>query len=910
MISLWPVALIPLTLLGGELRISGDGEEPTTSQTIDQTFAIDNGPSGVLLWAGSLLVDPELVEGGGVLYLREFKWNESSDFLVQVTFSSGPSSDPDTTGNDLIEDVETSERAFTLTRGNGSSIRIPGPLAQSSQQEDSDGEPYLWRPGNWIAVRNWVNNLGADEEITLKISATVSHSVSLSSSAALSAEIDVIHPVDIEISASAALSASIDIGQPVDTTAISASAALTSSIAAEISIANIDVAVASSAALLAEIAAVAEEAAIDVAVETSAALSASIEIGQPVDTAVSSSAALSSDIVASVVSTNIDSVLVSVSAALSSSIDVIEEDVTSSGLHTVINGVDYSIDKAQFNSLSVSKALNSRNRARVRLLVPMSDLPNDVPVEGDDVLIRKNREKLFGGLVNETSWDLVRGEKVAHVEISCVSYAARLDEIRITGFVRTDVNTPVGDIVRTIATDYLSGEGFTTTQVEASNVVKGDVFDYITVAEAFNRLARSANCVWCVSPDKDIVFRHRDSLPQSSVALDGNNLEKISRRLDRQNFRSVHTVIGGPHQGGQRRQDFTNALSSYPPNGARREFPLSYRVDRIIKVSIDGVSQSFDTSSSGTAPWYIDKKRSVLVQRSTETAIGTTQELSVIYNYNFPIVVTRENSTAIAAHRRVHRLTQDSAIDSIELAEDQAEKELDRHDNPTEILSVTTTKGAFENIEEGSEVKVNLPLLNINDERWMVDNISITDVWGLLIFRMELLLRDHESRFEEWWDRTVNRVAVPTDLTTIQAPEVDNHINPITLGLEGLRLPKSLGGDYRTLIRSTSWQDIPGFHTVRLNGNRLPSNLVEWFANHKRVGTEFNGQIRLQNISNDTTRGSVVTAASANADLAQVESITLSQGANNYRLQARLTAAPTSRRHGLYVWGAEIDVGD
>ena len=120
--------------------------------------------------------------------------------------------------------------------------------------------------------------------------------------------------------------------------------------------------------------------------------------------------------------------------------------------------------------------------------------------------------------------------------------------------------------------------------------------------------------------------------------------------------------------------------------------------------------------------------------------------------------------------------------------------------------------------------------------RWLVDAVSISEVDGEIVIRATLLARDHEARYEAWWDR-LHRLTVPTDLTFQQAPATQSDpIDPGVLGLEGLRLPALLGGDHTQRIRSTDWAAIPGATISRLNGRRLPSNLVEWAATAQVFG--------------------------------------------------------------------------
>ena len=380
------------------------------------------------------------------------------------------------------------------------------------------------------------------------------------------------------------------------------------------------------------------------------------------------------------------------------------------GFRVTIGGADYT-SSTRVSSIRVNRPLNARPTARVELDLSTADLATRMPAENAELVIEHTdlpagRQRLFGGYVHSPEVELRLGTPVALVGVPAAGYAVRLDARRIRGYVRTGENAVVGDLVRALIQDHADGEGITTLQVEASDVVKGDVFDYITVAEALTRLADQANCLWCIDPYRDLVFRSRDSLTVSQVVLRegvGGNLQAIRQRSDRQHWRNVETVIGGTPQAGQRREDFLG-------NSQRREYPLQYRVDRVIEVSVNGVSQGFSTAAD---PWSVDTARSVLVHAAAETPLAASDELSVLYNYNFPIVVTRENAASVAAWRIIHHVEQDAALDTTELAEDRAETLLARHDFPTTVLVLTTVPGSVAGLNEGDVVSVDIPSLGV-----------------------------------------------------------------------------------------------------------------------------------------------------------------------------------------------------
>ena len=99
----------------------------------------------------------------------------------------------------------------------------------------------------------------------------------------------------------------------------------------------------------------------------------------------------------------------------------------------------------------------------------------------------------------------------------------------------------------------------------------------------------------------------------------------------RASARTLITTIESPPLSGQRREYFWG-------DSSRREFPLTFRPDRVIELALNGAS--VDISDPGSA-WRVDLDRAVIMHADTEPPISRVDELTVIYNYSFPVVTTR-----------------------------------------------------------------------------------------------------------------------------------------------------------------------------------------------------------------------------------------------------------------------------
>ena len=506
--------------------------------------------------------------------------------------------------------------------------------------------------------------------------------------------------------------------------------------------------------------------------------------------------------------------------------------------------------------------------------------------------------RLFGGLVRAPIVDPIGNGDLSMVTVNCKSFATRAHELKIEGYVRTLTDESVGELAKTIVNDHMADEGISLAGVRDATAIKGDVWDYISPGQAFSRICEQANAVWCIDDYRTLWIVGRDSIYDGGFLIQESDLLKPTLIEDDRRLRTVQTVIGGSPQSGQERDSFTGDSST-------REFRLQFRLDRIIEVSINGVSVDL---SATNAEWSIDTKRSIIKQAASATPLDNTQELSVLYNYNFPIVVTRTNSTALAKYGKIHAVHTDSSLDRVDLAENVAETMLDRHDAPTLIVRAGVKPGAVFELREGWGMNASFPKLQLPYTLYLIDRINISLNGFLLMYGVDLLSRDHEPRYEDFWTG-LQRRPIPSELTArIASTTSTPGITPEQLGVEGLRLPVVLGGHEYSKVRKTSWTRVPGTGIAVLNAARLPSNLVQWYLTAQCFGGT-TAQFRLYNKTLSQQVGLAVQTSTTDADIVFHRRLTLSSGINEYELQCRCTSAAV-RGAGVAGWGSAIDVGD
>ena len=555
---------------------------------------------------------------------------------------------------------------------------------------------------------------------------------------------------------------------------------------------------------------------------------------------------------------------------------------------------------------------------------------------------------LFTGIVTTAPWTILEGGLLAQIQVTAEDLLGRLDEVLIderwvTGSQPEALNVVLDRLLTRfvvpldLGITWVHGDSNPNlnTLIDAS-VVKPMVFDYVPVSEAIESLVEQAGNteeqsgttegagggVFYITPDKVVHSVPKDTVRSTQILLNKINVQdgSVSGEDDVQNLQTRTTVIGATTQAGERRDDFIG-------DGSTRSWQLRYRVDRIKNVSVDGVSK---THEGDDPDFTVDTDTGIISQPASKTVLTSLNELSVLYDWNFPIVETVTAPQAnIDVYGLIHRVTQDASADSIERGQERAKTILRRNDNPTSKLKLRTLPNSartFGNviaptdikyIQPASIVEIHLPTIGVQQddgdpERWRVESVDHRMLGGaeeVNIFSLELMLRDHVSAYRSYY-RKFNRIVVPTKPEVGQVLETPGgNISREVLVQEGLRLPKPLGGRPETASSATAWTPIPGYVDVVLDGQILPSNLVEWTAMAAVAAAGQSGSVRLYNVTRSSAVGAPINISNTTPTILQVRRITLAPNLNRYRLEVRYTGPTTDTVKGVRVWGGNIDVG-
>ena len=119
---------------------------------------------GLIPWEGAVLIDPPLIAGGSVAYLRFVAMVAGS---LKIRLAATPDGEPTDSGPEFTDAFKTADVAFTFTAASGPSLTVKGPGHADNTFSDPV-EPYFWTPPDNTVVRDWFSD-NAFDVITLTL---------------------------------------------------------------------------------------------------------------------------------------------------------------------------------------------------------------------------------------------------------------------------------------------------------------------------------------------------------------------------------------------------------------------------------------------------------------------------------------------------------------------------------------------------------------------------------------------------------------------------------------------------------------------------------------------------------------------------------------------------------------------
>lgn len=292
-------------------------------------------------------------------------------------------------------------------------------------------------------------------------------------------------------------------------------------------------------------------------------------------------------------------------------------------------------------SLRINARLNTRNRATFGLVDPTGVYR---PTVGAEVIIADGATRYFGGFVDSFSETLtIDGNQTAlSYEVDCVSYDALADRRLVAASYESPTQT-LSTIVSDVVTNFLTGDGLTTTNVDTGPIIDRLKFNYQPASAVFDELANITGYAWWVDENKALWFKPRSGVA-APFSIDSSNARRVSVSRTTETYRNKQLIRAGVDLTASRTESFTG-------NATQKAWVLSYPVGVLpTSITVGGVGKTIGIRGVDTGKdWYYQIGDPVVSQDDGAAAVGSGVAIAVTYQGQYPILVNAQSDTAIAA---------------------------------------------------------------------------------------------------------------------------------------------------------------------------------------------------------------------------------------------------------------------
>lgn len=405
-----------------------------------------------------------------------------------------------------------------------------------------------------------------------------------------------------------------------------------------------------------------------------------------------------------------------------------------------IDGTDFTSALLVDESFNVADVLNSRNTARFTLrqrsgayLLVGSDgsylvgsdgsyIGSGVrPAIGSEVIILNGATTIFGGTIEGfTETQLAMPSPALIWDIECVDFNSLADRRLVAELYETPGQT-LGDIVRDIVTNYLTGFGVTDTLVQDGPTLDRAVFNYQSVAEAFNDLAELTGYSWNIDYDKVLHFFARETnYAPYDLTETSSNWRGMTVSRTRGAYRNRQFVRAGTDQ--------TDTLvATLAGDGARKVFTLAYPVATEPTITVGGVSKTIGIRGLESGfDLYWQKGSTEISQDDGAAAVTDGVAIVVTYTGMLPILLMIQDDAEVAGSGVWEAIEDRPTVDKADLAEGLALGLLRKLGRlPITLEWETDTDG----LEAGQLVTVTVPTHDLSG-RYLIESVTIADLFG------------------------------------------------------------------------------------------------------------------------------------------------------------------------------------
>ena len=330
-----------------------------------------------------------------------------------------------------------------------------------------------------------------------------------------------------------------------------------------------------------------------------------------------------------------------------------------------IAGVDRTTDVIA-QSVSIEDIVNDQVNTCSLALVNRNAV--GVPDVEDEIIITNSDDTIaFGGyIVNSTMTQKASSPVI--IQLECVDYTRLLDRNLVH---RTYENMTDKEIIEDFVSRYCPGFGITTVNVISGVTIDQISFNYIQVSAAIRRICELTGRSWYIDYDKDIhYFPTTTEVAPFNIDSTNNEYTNLQVRTDNSQLKNRVYV-----RGGTKLSDETTFSSK--GDGIMRKFVLPDR-PHDVTVKVGGVTKTLGIKNINTSgfDWYLNYNEKYVEQDSGGSVLTTSDELTVYYKYDIPILVAVEDTASILDNGQKEYAIFDKSITTTKAARDRASAEL------------------------------------------------------------------------------------------------------------------------------------------------------------------------------------------------------------------------------------------
>jgi len=375
------------------------------------------------------------------------------------------------------------------------------------------------------------------------------------------------------------------------------------------------------------------------------------------------------------------------------------------GITVHLNGVDVS-GSYMGRSFSTQADLGTRTTCRFVL----NSFDNSLEVAcGEEVLVYDDGGALvFAGSVDsfEDDWPAMDADTpYKEIRVDAVDYHQIADRrLVVAAF---DEGQLPGDIVTSLHTTYLAPEGVTLGTIEAGTYsLAAQRWHYHSVTDALDELSDLIGFVWYIDPQKRLHFKARSSCAAATFGYSDSSLPLRRLRISqsRESYRNRQYMRGGKDVIEEAKEEVKNG------DGEERVFETSLELAEAPTITVNRSGGGYGSAESVSlreldedALWFWEKGSARISQNSSETVLGASDKVKIVYKGLIPILVQDDNQAEISSRKTTEggtglyeHLEEDERVESADLAIERAAAFLRRDGRIPKLVEIETDEPGLE----------------------------------------------------------------------------------------------------------------------------------------------------------------------------------------------------------------------